>query len=280
MIPRAERGYAMVAAVGGIAVMAAIAATLVLLTTSRIDVVQAEMTRARMQAAADAGVIVALGGLTSGSAGSRWTIDGEVHDLSFDGIDLKVHIEDEHGKIMLHRISDDNIGWLLEALGISGQQFNIARDSFVDWTDQDDDTQPDGAESEYYNERGLMTRNDSPQTIDELGDIRGFTPQLIDRFRQFATVDPGNVPFNAEHASPLAIQVMTDGVADSPTIIQRRRELAGQRTAIALSDVKLENRTVSVVVVANGPGGAQVTRRAVAKLGAKLQGPWTIRYIE
>ena len=280
MIPRAERGYAMVAAVGGIAVMAAIAATLVSVATSRIDTVQAEDTRARLQAAADAGIVVALGGLTSTDGRSRWTIDGEVHDLNFDGVALKVHIEDEHGKIMLHRISDDNMGWLLGAIGVQGRQLEIARDSFVDWTDQDDDALPEGAESEYYSERGLLARNDRLQTIDELGDIRGFTPELIDRFRKYATVDPGEVPLDPHHASPLAIQVMTDGVADSPLIIQRRRELAGQRTAIALTDTKLEKRTVSVVVVATGPGGARLTRRAVAKLGAKLSDPWTIRYAE
>ncbi len=280
MIAPAERGYAMVAAVGGIAVMAAIAATLVTVATSRIDTVQAEVTRAQMQAAADAGVIVALGGLTSDNPGSRWTIDGEVHDLNFDGIPLKVHIEDEHGKIMLDRISDDNIGWLLEALGVQGRQLEIAHDGFVDWTDQDDDTSPEGAESEYYTERGLLARNDGPQSIDELAEVRGFTPQLLDRFRKFATVDTGEVAFDPKHTTPLAIQVMTDGVTDSPAILQRRREMGGQRTALALSEPKLAKRTVSVVAVATGPGGAQFTRRAVAKLGVKVQSPWVIRYVE
>ena len=279
-VPLSERGYAMVAAVGGIAVMATIAATLVALTTSRISVLAAEADRARLTAAADAGINIALGGLTSRSLTSGWTIDGEVHSLSFDGVAIKAHIEDEHGKIMLHRIGEDNIGWLLEAIGLHDAQLDIARDSFADWVDQDDEARENGAESEYYNPRGLQARNDVPQTIDELADIRGFSPQLLEKFRKYATVDPGEVAFDSHHASPLAIQVMTDGVADSPLIIERRRELEGQRTAIALSGPTFKSRTVSAVVVATLPDGSTLSRRAMAMITPAAKQRWTILYIE
>ena len=280
-VPSHERGYAMVAAVAGIALMATMAMSVVALTTPQLGALQAEMDRARLAAAADAGINVALDGLTSKSITSRWTLEGEVHAFQFDGVALQVHIEDEHGKIMLNRIGADNMGWLLEAIGLQGADLEIARDSFADWTDQDDEPRENGAESEYYDPRGLKARNDIPQTIDELGDIRGFTPQLIDRFRRFATVDTGEVPFDAHYASPLAIRVMTDGVADSPLILQRQRVLAGQRTAIGWSGAALKKpRTVSVIAVATAPDGSTLSRRALARVALPGKQRWTINYIE
>ena len=280
-VPSGERGYAMVAAVAGIALMATMAMSVIALTTPQLGALQAEMDRARLTAAADAGITVALEGLTSRALASRWTLDGEVHAFQFDGVTLKVHIEDEHGKIMVSRIGADNMGWLLEAIGLQGAELEIARDSFADWVDQDDEPRENGAEADYYAPRGLNARNDVPQTIDELADIRGFSPQLIERFRRFATVDTGEVPFDMHYASPLAIQVMTDGVADSPAILERRRELGGQRTALGWTGSALKKpRTVSVVVVAKGPDGSTLNRRAVARVA--LPGPqrWIIKYIE
>jgi general secretion pathway protein K len=269
----------MVAAVGAIAIMAAIAASLTTMVTAQVDILDAETARARLSSAAEAGIAVALNGLTEKSGNRLWTLEGEIHQLSFDGAAVKVHIEDEHGKMLFQRMNEDNLGWLLDALGVPEPQRSIARDSYGDWVDDDEEARENGAESEYYNQRGLQAGNNWISTLDELGDIRGFTPELIDRFRKFASADT-SVYFDDTHASPLAIQVMTDGEADSPEIIARRRELSGQRTAIALSEPELKDHTVSIVAEARMPGGPNVTRRAVVVVGTAGRYPYSIKYIE
>lgn len=274
-----DRGYVMVAAVGAIAIIAAAAATLTTVSVSQIDTLDAEATRARLTAAADAGILVAITGLSEKGANRLWTLDGEEHDLSFDGVPIKVHVEDERGKLVFQHMDEENMGWLLDALGVPEPQRSIARDSYGDWIDEDDDTRENGAESDYYGPRGLRPAGTLIASVDELGDIRGFTPELVARIRAYGSADTTDY-FDETHASPLAIQVMTDGDADSPDVISRRRELSGQRTAISLDMADLKNHPVSIIASARLAGGQTVTRRAVVIIAPPGRRPYTIKYIE
>ncbi|MCH7629347.1 hypothetical protein [Novosphingobium sp.] len=266
-LPDSERGYVMVAVVAGIGAMAAIAATLVQATATRIDTLSAEAQAARLSAAADAGVAMAVAGLTSEGVRAKWAIDGRTEHRSFGGVALDITVEDERGKVMLNRMDGENMGWLLEGLGVPEQQRAIALASFGDWVDQDDETQENGAESEYYTPRGLSARNDGPRTVEELGEVRGFTPQLVARIAAVSTVDGGAQAFDTRFANPLAIRAMLDGRDDSPEILERKRELAGQRVAIALDDPDIwKDRTVMVRVAARDDRGGQANRVLVVEL--------------
>jgi len=279
-VARSERGYAMVAAVAGIALMATIAASLVTLASSRIDTLQAETTRAQLVNAADAGVLLGLAGLTDTGPNSRWTIGGEVHELTFDGIPLKVHVEDEHGKFMLSQANDESLTGLLTTLGYSSPQLDQLRASYLRWTGESDDTPQADADYALYDARGLLPRNTTPLTVDELGEIPGFTPQLIAKLRGIVTVEPGNVPFDPQFAQPQVLQAFVASGIESPEIIERRRELAGQRTALSFASKDLKMRTVTVVSVASGTNGANVTRRTVARITGSPREPWIVLHSE
>lgn len=275
----ARNGYAMVAVVAGIGAMAAMAATLVQSNVSRIGTVSAEAAQARLSAAADAGLQIALQGLLSNGVAHKWSIDGRTQTRTFNGVPLSIRVQDERGKVMLNRIDEENIGWLLEALGLEGTRLEIARDSFMDWTDQDDDAHANGAESEYYMARGITPRNDAPRSVEELADIRGFTPDLVRKIASVATVDAGSGAFEARFADPLAIRVMTDGRADSPEILERRREMAGQRVAIALNDPDMwKNRMVTIIATAQGADGARAMRRMVVELTGAERPRYIVRW--
>lgn len=278
-LPESERGYAMVAVVAGIGAMAAIAATLVQATATRIDTLSAETQAARLSAAADAGVAMAVAGLTSEGVRAKWSIDGRTEHRDFGGVALDITVEDERGKVMLNRMDGENMGWLLEGLGVPEQQRAIALASFGDWVDQDDETQENGGESEYYNPRGLSARNDGPRTVEELGDVRGFTPQLVARIAEVSTVDGGSQAFDMRFANPLAIRAMLDGRDDSPEILQRKRELAGQRVAIALDDPDIwKDRNVMVRVTARDGTGGQARRVLVVTLTGSAAHPAIARW--
>lgn len=277
-VPVAERGYAMVAVVAGIGIMAAIAAGLAQFTATRLGTLEAEDERARLSAAADAGVGIALGNLTKSSLGARWAIDGRVYHASFGGIPLDMRIEDERGKIMLDQMDEENFGWLLDAMGITGEQAAVLKDSFGDWIDQDDEARPNGAESEYYGERNLAARNGAPLSVEELAEVRGFTPALVARIARIATVGiPGG--FDKRYAAPLAIQVMLDGRADSPEVLERQKELAGQVVALPLDEPDAwKNRAVTIQVIARGRGNAVARREALVVLTGSPRRPYDIRW--
>jgi len=279
-VEQSERGYAMVAAVAGIALMATIAASLVNLANSRIDTLQAEATRAQLVSAADAGIVLALAGMTDDGTIYRWTLNGETHTARIDGVSLNIHLEDEHGKFNLGLADDENLAGLLTVLGYGGAQLDQLRASYLRWTGETDDTPEANAEYAYYEAHGLIPRNMPPLTIDELGEIPGFTPKLVRRLHEVVTVDIGKVPFDIQHAGPLALQAMSASGIDTPQLIERRRELAGQNTALSFSSKAMKMRTISAVVVASTPDGSTVTRRAVALISGSPHAPWTIHYIE
>lgn len=279
LLPRRERGYAMLAVVAGIGVMAAVAAGAASFTASRLDMAEAETARARLMAAADAGVEIALANLTRPGMATRWSIDGRTYNASWGDVPVAIRIEDEAGKIMLNRIDGENMSWLLSALNLPQDQIEILRDSFDDWIDQDDEPRANGAEREFYRPRGYAPRNGPPTSVEELGDIRGFTPALVERIARIATVEVNGTAFDKRYADPLAIQVMNDGDAASPDVIERQRELAGQRPVFSISDpADWRGRVVTIIAVARGPGGAEARRRVVAELTGKARQPYLLRW--
>lgn len=276
---RADQGYAMLAVVAGIGVMAAVAAGAAAATASRIDTLEAETTNARLAAAADAGVEIALANLTRPGLATRWSIDGRTYNETFNALPIAIRIEDEAGKIMVNRIDGENIGWLMSALGLPQSEVKVLRDSFDDWIDQDDAPRKDGAEGRAYFPRGYGARNGPPQSVEELGDIRGFTPALVDRLARIATVEVNGAAFDRRYADPLAIQVMNDGDGNSPAVIERRREIAGQRPAFSITDpADWKGRVVTVIAAARGPGGAEVQRRVVVEITGKPRQPYILRW--
>jgi general secretion pathway protein K len=277
-LPARERGYAMVAVVAGIGIMAAIAAGAAQFTATRIDTIEAETAHARLEAAADAGVEIALANLTRTGLLSRWSIDGRIYNQTFGTVPVAIRIEDEAGKIMVNRIDGENIGWLMTALDVPDSQIAILRDSFDDWIDQDDEARANGAESEYYMPRGYSARNNPLQSVDELGDIRGFTPALAERIARLATVEVNGAAFDKRYADPLAIQVMTDGDPASIEVLERKREVAGQVTALPIGDpADWAGRVVTIIAVARGSGGSEARRRVIVQLTGKPRQPYILR---
>lgn len=277
-----EDGYAMIAAVAGIAVFAMMALTLIEANRSEIVTVSAEVGQAKASAAADAGLAIAVDALLSKDRASRWSIDGRQRSTSFDGATLKIRVEDERGKVPINLLDDELAARLMEATGLGfGAPARIAADSLIDWIDDDDEPRPDGAEVEYYASRGIRPRNGPLQSTEELAQIRGFDSSMIARMKPFVTVHFGTGSFDARFAHPRAISVMLDGGADSPAAINRQRELDGQRTAIEIGDaLDLVGRPLMISVEATRPDGARAERQMVIELTGSDERPYIVRAFE
>lgn len=103
---------------------------------------------------------------------------------------LQCHIADEYGKINLNAlVSTDEEGHskvnepLVEALRALFAFCEVEEDptdGIIDWLDPDDDTQPNGAESDVYSslDPPLSCKNGPMDSIEELLLIPGITPEL------------------------------------------------------------------------------------------------------
>lgn len=273
-----EEGYALVAAVASIALFAAMALSVISVARTGIADAGAEQSQLQANAAVDAGVAMALSRLLSDDPAERWSIDGHQYRFAFGEAQIRVQVQDERGKVPLSELTEPVATRLLEAVGLSGDHLLIARDSLLDWTDDDRDARPFGAEAPYYQAAGIVPPNGSLASIGELRIIRGFDAETVERIGQVATTYALPGYFDVRHASPAAIAIMegSEGKAAIASIA-RAREAQGQRTAIAFTDaVSLVGRPLTVSVSATLPEGVGATRRIVVQLTGIEAAPYAI----
>ncbi|MEP9360937.1 hypothetical protein [Sphingomonas sp. KR3-1] len=276
-----EDGYALVAAVASIAVFATMA--LVVLDATRMGLEDAGAEQAQMQAvaAADAGIALALSRVLDVDDPQRWPADGAVHALRFGEADLRIAVRDERGKVPLGLLDEPQATKLLEQAGLGGEQLLIARDSLLDWIDDDELKRPFGAEEPYYRAAGLRPPGGLLSSIGELALVRGIDPVTVARIRPYVTTFTVRSGFDAHYADPRALAVMDAGGEDGPAAIERARELGGQRTALAFANTpSLVDRPVSIEVLATLPGGGRAARTLVVEFTGNPGQPYLVRAYE
>jgi general secretion pathway protein K len=271
-----DEGYALLAAIAAIAVFSTLAIAVLSQVQAAIFQANAEIERAHADAAAEAGAQLAIQNLISDDRSVRWSLDGRPRQISFAGSRVTIQVTDERGKIPLAALDEGQARKLFQLLGVPDDRLDVVTDSFLDWTDDDDDARPSGAEFAYYARRHIHPPNTALQSIDELTLVRGFDPLLVSRLKEVATLHFGSGAFNPAHASPIAIAVLTSGGEDSPQAIDAEREAEGERTAIDLDDEKTAGRTAEIHVVASTPGGGRSHLRQVIELTGSSDRPYAI----
>lgn len=143
-----------------------------------------------------------------------------------DGL-LSAQIEDERGKLNLNDLAANagdelqqktkvqRVKRLFELLQIAPDLV----DALIDWVDQDENPQPAGAESLYYQSQKPAYRAANSE-LSGLGDLRlvkGFTPEIIDRLSRYVTVYPpeGGALVNLNTADPIVIQALDPAVTQT-----------------------------------------------------------------
>jgi general secretion pathway protein K len=99
---------------------------------------------------------------------------------SFGGCVYDVAIQDESGKLSINNnnpMLDERIRALMDAVGIDKHDADIILDSIKDWRDMDSNTQPNGAENDYYQTLNppYKAKNDRIEVLEELLLVRGMT---------------------------------------------------------------------------------------------------------
>lgn len=274
--PRADEGYALLAAVAAIAVFATFALAILGQVQASILAAGADVERARADSAVEGGAQLAIQNLISTDRTVRWSLDGRPRTADVGGTTLSISVIDQRGMVPLLALDEEQVRQLFELLKLPADRIDIVTDSFLDWTDDDDEVRPNGAEFAYYSRRRIHPPNSAPQSFDELTLVRGFDPALVEQLRAVATLNFGTGGFDSRHANPIAIALMTAGGEDSPEAIDRAREQAGQRTAIELDDAEAAGRIVAVRVVASTPGGGRSRLDQLVELTGSPTRPYAI----
>ncbi len=94
------------------------------------------------------------------------------------------------------------------AAGVDDRAASILADSLLDWMDEDDDLNPDGAESAYYRSLKVPIRPKNGPLVryEEIRSMRGMTSQIYASLLPYVTVY-GDGRINLNTASPTVLQV-------------------------------------------------------------------------
>jgi len=104
--------------------------------------------------------------------------------------DITVRLQDSNGLSSLATINTAAMQQLLQRV-LSVDSASVPLACLQDWTAQVDLTRLNGAEASYYrSQRGLPPRNYALQYMDELGFVRGMTPEGYERLRPCLTMLP------------------------------------------------------------------------------------------
>ena len=141
---------------------------------------------------------------------------------------LSAQIEDERGKLNLNDLAasagDDlqkkariqRFKRLFELLQINPDLI----DAVADWVDADDNAEPAGAESLYYQSQRPPYRsaNKPFSGLSDLRLVKGVTPEIVERLSRYVTVFPteGGALVNLNTADPLVIQSLDPAI--TPTM--------------------------------------------------------------
>lgn len=278
MSTRRERGFALVAAVAASAAFAWIALEVVEANQGQVAAVRARLERARLIAAADAGIAMAIRGLADPDRGQRWSIDGRRRLAEFEGTDLAITVEDERGKAPISQLNDEQVRALFRGAGASGDRLDALVTEFRQWRTEDDSA-PDASGS---GAQGPPIRHGPLKTVGELAALRDMTPALFARIAPVTTVffeESGG--FAPQNARPLAIETMGAGLAFTGDEENGEPDIASQRATIDIAEEPdLVGRTLTVRVQATDHAGARAYRMAIVELTGDKDQPYWIRYVE
>ncbi|MBV8799962.1 MAG: general secretion pathway protein GspK [Alphaproteobacteria bacterium] len=281
MTVRSDKGYAMLAAILGIAAFSFVSFEVIAENRGIISEVQAENERAKLAAACNAGMGLAIAGLAAKDKKQQWLIDGTKRSLMFDDVALTITVEDERGKVPLTGINEDQVRGLFAAAGVSGPRLSTLVDSYEDWLDPDSERRVNGAEVPQYASAGYKPRNGGFHTVGELRMLNGMDDDLYARVSPAITVFFGETGGFSEGTSQiLALEALSEVGPNSSDVRRRMQELSGQRPA---DDVRnppfLIGRTLTVRVEAKRAGAA-LTRAGIIELTGNPIDPVWMRYLD
>lgn len=192
--------------------------------TARMEALQGRVGSrgAIAQEVARAGIEYALVRVADRNPETHWQPNGRPYAWTFDGQQVQVRIVDETGKVDLNQADVPLLSRLMQALGEPADASDALAAAIVDWRDADNLTQPVGGaeDSDYAAAEREYGAKDAPfDTVAEVEQVLGMTPDLYARLASFLTLYSGRAQPDATYAPGPVLQAM--GVDAAAWLAQR-----------------------------------------------------------
>lgn len=242
-----RRGFALIAALWLLVMLATIGLEFSLRARARRLQTLNAVETARARAASDAGIAHAHAWLDRRVRESATLAATADPDRMFDpwaGADVlfpdsvaldrgdrtfyQVTLRDAGARLNLNEATEEELRRLLRALRVDYGDADRIAQSIADWRDPDDAHRARGAEREWYEERGApeLPRNAPFRTVAELRHVRGITSEVYDLVRSHLTVlGTGRVNLNA---APPPVLLALPGIGPEAVAVLLRHRRQGR----------------------------------------------------
>lgn len=215
--------------------------------------------------AAEAGLNLAIYGLSKSDPQQKWVADGRPYMFMFDGAEVEISITDDSGKIDINAADTVSLKNLFVGAGVEEAKAEELADAIQDWRDPDDLTQPHGAERGDYSAAGLpySPRNAPFETLSEIQQVFGMDYALYAKIEPAITMFSGRSTPSAAYAPMEAMMAIPGMTADQARqLIEERQHLAPGLLNQGASGLMLPDGTP---LMADG-GGLTYSVKSRAKL--------------
>ncbi|MCU0832878.1 MAG: type II secretion system protein GspK [Chromatiaceae bacterium] len=235
--PETQRGIALMLVLWVIALLVIIAAGMTADQRSETSLAANQIGAARFRALSDAAIAYAVYNLAAPANllqdqaetldSDLWVPDGAPRAWRFAGEDLSIAVTDEQSLIDLNQGSRELFSALLGALDLPVEEIDVLADAVLDWRDEDDLRQLNGAEDPDYAAAGRpYGAKDGPfDSVEELQQVLGFDRGLFLVLAPALTVAGSASPANIELAPPL-VRAALEGISLEEVAQRIAEELA------------------------------------------------------
>ena len=280
-----ENGFVLIVVIWGVALLLAIVTVFTRTVGTHTKITANLVINAELEAAADAGVHLAVMRLfetrsrvQNGVPGTP--VDGNAHRCRFtENIVLEIAIEDEGGKVDLNAAPGPLLRALFEGFGAPADKARALADAVLDFRDADDTARPFGAEIKAYRAKGLSLTPSNGQflAVEELEQVYGMTQSLFKAVRSHVTVHSKRSGIDPEVASPHLLEALSGAHAGPRSRAAHNssaRPLPGglPRTFLTAS----AKRSFRARAVAHHASGALFVRAAIIEATPNAPQPFTV----
>lgn len=243
------------------------------------------MQSARTRAAADAGVQMAIERLLSAKQENEMTLSDPVYEDVFNGINLRIAIFNESGRVDLNKASAELLDILLEDAVPESQERMTIIDSLLDWRDADNETRDFGAEDDDYSAMGKSygAADAALSSVDELLRINGMTVELFNSLKAMFTVYSGAAVFNPGLSPKMLLRSLSGHDDYSVEAVLQNWHLSTlEETAALLGNIpanlisKKIGNIYNIEVEASLESGAKTRLSTIIKLVDNLARPYNL----
>lgn len=205
-----QNGFALVLVLWVLSLLTIMAGSFALTMRRESAIVTGVRDSAGAAALAEAGVAYAEMMLLNPEQNKGWRTDGSIYQVNFGETQVRLRLLSESGKVDINVADQALLQALLSQVPIDEEQQTKLVGAIMDWRDQDDLLNIEGAEKKEYQDAGLkyQPRNKPFQTLEELQMVLGMDENVYNWLEPIMTVYSGRPGVNLKLASTKVLNLL------------------------------------------------------------------------